>query len=310
MASAPRHRPKQQARSIQSVASSTADKKSLASTKPNSKPPSLPRRLLFPQLSPDADLPPLLLSPSASPELNAELYDFLAIALRAHVNPWWTKITRYDKEFLPQITHVLTSVFRTLETRLISTDFSPLVFRDLPTLLNQHYVDYRIAQSKLHTSYASGGAANLAQLFHQMQPHMAVTAEGRVDEAYLRQAVDHILKACLPEEDYEPESERYIIREIIVKVLLSVVPRLTQPWFIHKTTLDLMGPDTKREDSPKVCSPALGTLSRRLICLMCLTAYRTRFGRKWTSFFTAQGVISFVVPICGHTFPVGYSFHL
>ena len=307
MSSIARPRLKQQSRSVQSITSSNAEKKSVTSTKPNSKPPSLPRRLLFPQLSPDLDLPPLLLSPSASPELNAELYDFLAIALRAHVNPWWTKITRYDKEFLPQITHVLTSVFRTLETRLISTDFSPLVFRDLPTLLNQHYVDYRIAHSKLHTSYASGGAANTAQLFHQMQPHMAVTPDGQVDEAYLRQAVDHILKAILPEEDYEPEAERYIIREIVVKILVGVVPRLTQPWFIHKTILDLMGPDTKRDNSPKVRSPAFNVGLAWFFCLNYLIVNRGTFGGECPSFVGTQDAISFVVPVVSHTFLVGYS---
>ncbi|EIW64865.1 uncharacterized protein TRAVEDRAFT_33600 [Trametes versicolor FP-101664 SS1] len=209
---------------------------------PPAKPVTLAKRLLFPGLPADTDLPPLLVSPAASPELNVELYDFVALALRAYVNPWWTKITRYDKEFLPEINRILTVVFRALETRLVVTDLSPLVFRDLPTLLTQHWTDYRNAEAKLHTSYASGGAASLPQLFHQMQPHMAVSAEGVIDPVYVRQAVDHILKSCLPPDDYEPETERYIVREVVLKVLVgSVLPRVTQPWFVHKTILDLMG---------------------------------------------------------------------
>ncbi|KAI0336012.1 hypothetical protein GY45DRAFT_1350311 [Cubamyces sp. BRFM 1775] len=235
-------------RSIQSVASSSHDKSVLSTRPPQAKPVTLPKRLLFPSLPPDADLPPLLASPAAAPELNAELYDFIALALRAYVNPWWTKITRYDKEFLPEITRILTYVLRALETRLVATDLSPLVFRDLPALLNQHWIDYRNAHAKLHTSYAAGGAATLPQLFHQMQPHMAVSPEGVIDVVYVRQAVDHILKACLPPEDYEPETERYIVREVILKVLVgSVLPRVTQPWFIHKIILDLMGPEKLAE---------------------------------------------------------------
>ncbi|KAL1952159.1 hypothetical protein VTO73DRAFT_1308 [Trametes versicolor] len=233
-------------RSIQSVASSTQskDKSLLSHRPPPAKPVTLAKRLLFPGLPADTDLPPLLVSPAASPELNVELYDFVALALRAYVNPWWTKITRYDKEFLPEINRILTVVFRALETRLVATDLSPLVFRDLPTLLTQHWTDYRNAHAKLHTSYASGGAASLPQLFHQMQPHMAVSAEGVIDPVYVRQAVDHILKSCLPPEDYEPETERYIVREVVLKVLVgSVLPRVTQPWFVHKTILDLMGPE-------------------------------------------------------------------
>ena len=242
-------------RSIQSVSSSIAEQSPLRTRNAPAKPATLAKRILFPALPPDADLPPLLLSPEAHPELNAELYDFVALALRAFVNSWWTKITRYDKEFLPEITRVLTVVVRALEVRLLATDLSPLVFRDIPTLLTQHWTDYRNAQAKLHTSYASGGAASLAQLFHQMQPHMAVSAEGVVDPVYVRQAVDHVLKTLLPPEDYEPETERYIIREIILKVLVgSVLPRITQPWFIHKLILDQLGPEKAANIMPEVCA--------------------------------------------------------
>lgn len=48
----------------------------------------LHRRLLFPGLPASSPIPPLL--PDASPELNAELYDFIALALRAYVHPWWS----------------------------------------------------------------------------------------------------------------------------------------------------------------------------------------------------------------------------
>ncbi|KAI1797696.1 PXA domain-containing protein [Ganoderma leucocontextum] len=232
-------------RSIQSLASSTAENKSSPSNRPSpAKHITLAKRILFPALPADADLPPLLLSPAAALELNPELYDFIALTLRAYVNTWWTKITRYDKEFLPQIVRILTVVIRNIESRLLAADLSPLVFRDLPTLLTQHWFDYRNAHAKLHTSYAAGGAASLPQLFHHLQPHMAVSADGVVDQVYVRQAVDHILKVCLPPEDYAPETERYIVREIILKVLVdSVLPRLTQPWFIHKLILDQLGPE-------------------------------------------------------------------
>lgn len=236
-------RRQQTARSI----ASTSSEKHIPQAKPP-KPVTLAKRLLFPNLPADADLPPLLLSPSVPPELNKELYDFIAIALRAYVHPWWTKITRYDKEFLPAITRVLTAVIHTIEARLTRTDLSPLLLRDFPILLNQHVVDYRNASSKLHSSYAAGGVAGLPQLFHQMQPHMALSVDGRVEEVYIRQVVDEVLRACLPPEDYDPESERYIVREIIVKVVLDgVIPRVTEPWFIHQSILNLLGPEKNKE---------------------------------------------------------------
>ncbi|CDO72418.1 hypothetical protein BN946_scf184977.g117 [Trametes cinnabarina] len=73
---------------------------------------------------------------------------------------------------------------------------------------------------------------------------MAVSPDGLIDIVYLRQAVDHVLKYSLPPQDYQPETERYIIREVVLNVLAaSVLPRLTQPWFIHKIILDLLGPE-------------------------------------------------------------------
>ncbi|KAF9454917.1 hypothetical protein P691DRAFT_654969 [Macrolepiota fuliginosa MF-IS2] len=203
---------------------------------------SLARRLLFPNHS--GDLPPLLTAPNVPPELQAELYDFIALALRAYVSPWWTKLTRYDKEFLPQIARTLTAVIRALESRVLALDLSALVFHHTPTILTQHYHDYRNAASKLSSSYATGGAASLPQLFHHLQPHIALSADGKIDLEYYRQIVDHILKACLPPEDYAPDVERVIVREVIVKVLVDdVIPKVTQPWFIQKAILDVLASD-------------------------------------------------------------------
>ncbi|KAK0465361.1 PXA domain-containing protein [Desarmillaria tabescens] len=204
-------------------------------------PVSLARRLLFPSL-PNNDLPLLLVSP-VPPELTAELYDFIALALRAFVNPWWTKITRYDKEFLPDITRILTAVVRALEERVLATDFPSVICRDIPVILTQHYTDYRNASSKIATAYAAGGALSMDQLFHQFQPHMALSPDGQLDRDYIRQILDHILKACLPSEDFEPEAERLIVREIILKIVVKdVIPKIVQPWFIQKTILDFLGP--------------------------------------------------------------------
>lgn len=219
-----------------SIASGASDKRSR--TKGSAGPIPLAKRLLFPHLTTNA-LPPLLLTPSRPSELDDELYDFIALALRAFVNPWWTKITRYDKEFLPDITRILTHVLRVLEARMLAADAAPLLLHDLPLLVTQHIRDYRDAERKARSAYASGGALSLSQLFHQLQPHLAVTPEGGVHDEYFRQVVDQILKAVLPAKDYAPEAERFIVREIIVKIVANdILPRVTQPWFINKVILD------------------------------------------------------------------------
>ncbi|KAJ7655071.1 PXA domain-containing protein [Mycena polygramma] len=239
---------------------------------------SLSKRLLFPAW-PSNDLPPLFAAPTTPPELTAEVYDFVALALRAFVNPWWTKITRYDKEFLPDITRILTHVVRALEARVQDADFAPLVFRDVPLILTQHYRDYRNAASKLSTSYASGGALSLPVLLHGLQPHMAVSSDGTIDPDYMRQIVDHILKACLPEEDYAPETQRFVIREIVLKILLNdVLPKITQPWFIQKTILDLLGEEDVVLTKSRPLSPPASAFSFHTLIVVVLSAIQALSG--------------------------------
>ncbi|KAF8527857.1 PXA domain-containing protein [Hysterangium stoloniferum] len=212
-------------------------------------PVSLPKRLLFPHLPTGSELPSLL--SADDPELNAELYDFLALALRGFVSPWWLKISRYDKEFLPEITRVVAVFLRSVEARLSIADVSSLIFKYIPTIVSQHYADYRNAASKVGTSYATGGASALPQIFHHLQPHMAVSSDGHWDETYIRQAVEHVMKTCLPQQDWDAEVERTIVREIVTKVVLGAAfIKLTQPWFIHKIALDLLGPPSTPTTTP------------------------------------------------------------
>ncbi|KAJ6574886.1 PXA domain-containing protein [Mycena capillaripes] len=253
---------------------------SFTSTKSAFAKASLSKRLLFPTW-PSNDLPPLFAAPATPPELTTEVYDFVALALRAFVNPWWTKISRYDKEFLPDITRILTHVVRVLEARVQDTDLAPLVFRDVPVIITQHYRDYRNAESKLSTSYASGAALSLPVLFHGLQPHMAVTSDGTIDPEYMRQIVDHILKACLPEEDYAPEPERFVIREIVLKILLKdVIPKITQPWFIQKTILDFLGQEDVLLTSTKArpASPPASAFSFHTLIVVFLSAIQALSG--------------------------------
>jgi hypothetical protein len=56
-------------------------------------------------------------------------------------------------------------------------------------------------------------------LFHGQQQHVGVSLDGKIDQVYVRAAVDVVLKACLSPEDWEAEAERYLIREMIVKTV-------------------------------------------------------------------------------------------
>jgi len=228
--------------STRSISSTTA-----ASTKPGHI--ALHRRLLFPHLPASSPVPALLRN--ASPELNAELYDLLALALRAHITPWWSKITRYDRDFIPQVAAILSHVLRVFEERVVEADLTDVLFRALPIVLTQHYEDYRAAEDKVGTSYAAGGAMDVPQLFHQLQGHMAIDAEGHIDPSYIRHTLDHVLEACLPAEDFESDAEHAIVREVIAKVVMNdIAPLLVQPWFIHKIVLGVLRPGSEKSQTP------------------------------------------------------------
>ena len=201
--------------------------------------PSLAKRLL----SPNDPLPLLLSSPNAHPELTPELYDFIALALRAYVSPWWSRISRYDKDFVPHITRIIVHVVGVIDARIQNLDINALVFHDVPVILTQHIRDYRTAQAKVATSYAAGGSLSLPALFAHLQPHTAVLSDGSIDADYYRQVIDVVLRVCMPPEEYEPEVERDIVAEVILKVLVNdIIPKLSQPWFIHQSILSLLPP--------------------------------------------------------------------
>jgi hypothetical protein len=229
---------------------------SATSAGPTSSATHLARRLLNPPSRLDAPLPPIILPPSPSTEnlsddvwkLNEEICDLIALVLRGYIASWYHKLSPNDKEFLPEISVVIITVIRGIHQRIQSADLGCLFLNDIPALVIQHYRDYRLAREKIHTSYASGTPQEsdpqtaLVHMFHNIQSHLAVKPDGQVEDMYLRQAVDHVLKSCLPPQDWASEIERSIIREVIVTpVLGGMIPRISQPWFLHSLALSLLG---------------------------------------------------------------------
>ncbi len=243
------------AQSSQSIHSATTNQPSQSLSTTKSIP--LAQRLLQPH-NPHAPLPPILRSHSSQhqdsiTQLNAELYDIIALSLRVYVSSWWhTQISPRDKSFLPQISLVIVHILQVLEQRVLAADLDKLIYHTIPILLVQHYRDYRTSVAKLHTSYASLELnASLPKIFRASQPHLGVDEYGTFNDIYLRQAIDHVLKACLPPDDYESELERSIVREILVKpVFGTVLSQVSQPSFLHSLALSLMAVQIPLEVSP------------------------------------------------------------
>ncbi|KAG8949945.1 hypothetical protein FRC03_000187, partial [Tulasnella sp. 419] len=148
--------------------------------------PTLAQRLLSP--TPSTPLPPILLRQSEGepiPEievLNSQIYHFLALALRAFVLPWWSKISGKDKDFLPQITAVVRHIVADIYSRVLGDEtFQPadlvgLLTVHIPHLIQQHYADYRHAERIVGTSCAGVSPnSSLPFVFHRLQAHVALS---------------------------------------------------------------------------------------------------------------------------------------
>ncbi|ORY75935.1 PXA domain-domain-containing protein [Leucosporidium creatinivorum] len=209
--------------------------------------PALHQRILYP--SPSGPRPPRILHSPAHATLDPLILDLLALICREHILTWYSSISRDpDRAFIQQVTSILIHVIQAVEVRLAHVDLVGLLVLDLPSLLERHFADWDQATEKANTGHAHN--FNRDNVFHLLQPHIAVSLsqaspggslEPKVDKTYLRALVDNLLRLLLPPEDYRAETERGIVREIIVNTILgSVFTRVAQPWFLHSAIAKIL----------------------------------------------------------------------
>lgn len=226
------------------------------------------RRMLYPG---PADRAPQILQTPGCEQVDTELYNLLALVCRGLITPWYSKISK-DRAFFLEIVRVASHVFRQLEARLVEIDgdehsekaqqrVSPsapqkidktrLMFDTLPSILERHIQDYHTAKERSKSAYSSGasaqdGLSSLEVYFHSLQPHSAITTHTSPDQAsperlpptinadYIRAAIEALLEALMPNEDFQADTERSVVREVIVGIVLEgVFRKVAQPWFIY-----------------------------------------------------------------------------
>lgn len=211
----------------------------------------LHKRLFFPS----TPVPPLFLSPSLSQYCDDPFYQLLALVARGHILPWYSRLTR-DRTFLYQVARIITHVVQIIEQRVSILDIPALLASNIPLILTRHYRDARTAKEAEGTTY-SGAGLTYPQLFHSLQPHPGMAIDppsgsklGIVEPPYLSNLVDGILSICLPLDDAAAETERAVVREVIVYVVLAgVFGKVAQPWFIHQQIVKALKP-SKVEEKP------------------------------------------------------------
>ncbi|PWY98549.1 hypothetical protein BCV70DRAFT_227887 [Testicularia cyperi] len=196
------------------------------------------RRILFQNFAPSQEVPQI--TPDAS--LDHEIYLLLAYLLRETVLPWYSKLTP-DRELLTQIVNIIVDIVHTLLQRLSTTQnpadpplasIHRLLSLELPLILQQHYVDFRQAQHKAGSVWAPLVSA---QLFHSSSPHPGIHTDdlgldGRIELDYLRIAVLALLSSVLPADEFAPDTEKFVVRDVLVTVLRGALGKPTRPWFV------------------------------------------------------------------------------
>jgi hypothetical protein len=188
----------------------------------------------------------MTISFSSSPLVSAELGELFAALLHHNISPWYEGGISDDPDFPARLLEVLAFACGELERRLLRVDWVALLCRDVPGVLTRHLADYRRCVGSVGTSYAGVQGGVVEDLFHGLQPHLALQPgisgfgagagagaggeEVVAEEEYMRQIVDLLMELLVPQEELQSDCVRYLLREILIsggfKVLLD---SLTDP---------------------------------------------------------------------------------
>ncbi|KAG0128243.1 PXA domain protein [Tuber indicum] len=199
------------------------------------------RRVLCYHAPPFTPLEQLLPALTSSPEVDLELYAFLAIIFRDFIYSWYSKITT-DNAFADEIIAVVAHCSRAIEERVRKVDLEALFLDEIPSFIENHVQDYRLALSR-HSTPLSPHLA-VREIFHNFQPHPALSSSPDSEKLYLKLVSSGILAVLLPTEDLESDCERSLVREVLSEMVLwNAVDRLSEPHIIHEiitNTLELL----------------------------------------------------------------------
>ncbi|KAG0240799.1 RNA recognition motif-containing protein [Actinomortierella wolfii] len=236
-------------------------------------------RILFPRhVQLREPIPRMLKTPR--PALDEEAYHFLAFLVRDFIQTWYSAIST-DPDFVSSVVNVVIHIAHELERRCQEVDWVELLLIDVPVVLKKHYKDYRQATQTFGTAYAPN--QTLESIFHGLQPHFALSDGQESEIEYLRQLSDELLRVLPPEDEYESDLVRWLVREILACIVLrSLVELLTEPDMINyiiNTLLSSFGPlDAEYEELIKA---ARDEAQSKENFMLSMAALRPKASVKW-----------------------------
>jgi hypothetical protein len=170
---------------------------------------------------------------TSSPLVDLELHPLLSYIIRDFIANWFTSISG-DEELLLEFIKSLSILVRNMEFRLCKVDWVAFLTKDFPEALRIHLSDFKRCKERLNSSYA--GSATLEELFHGLQPHIALSSEENEHE-YCRKIAEIFLESFFPPKEMDSDILRYLMREVMSEsVFISAFDALSEP----ETIFDLL----------------------------------------------------------------------
>ncbi|KAI5779205.1 PXA domain-containing protein [Peziza echinospora] len=154
------------------------------------------RRILRPQSSPSTPLEDILPALTSSPQVDVQLYAFLAYICRDFIFAWYSKITN-DRSFVDEVITVIAHTTRSLEQRTRQIDLEVLL------LMNFLHSWTTTCECVARHKTCLSPHLTLEESFHNLQPHPALGSSPESEKLYLKVLASGLLAVLLPPEDLQ-----------------------------------------------------------------------------------------------------------
>ncbi|KAJ4993828.1 PXA domain-containing protein [Stagonosporopsis vannaccii] len=208
----------------------------------------------------DELLPPL----TSSNDVDLQLYGIISVIIKEFVQTWYSKITP-DHVFINEVIQVIAHCTRALEQRLRKIDLESLLLDEVPGLLEEHLIAFRLARRQASSSQSLVSDPRL--IYHTLCPHPALSpvptdtmpttyVEQRESESAWRQLiVQGILAVLLPTDDLNNGCLRSLVAEIFAEMIMGngISGKACEGWLLWEAIgkiADILQTDPIEEEKP------------------------------------------------------------
>ncbi|KAJ4337443.1 hypothetical protein N0V95_008333 [Ascochyta clinopodiicola] len=208
----------------------------------------------------DELLPPL----TSSNEVDLQLYGIISVIIKEFVQTWYSKITP-DHVFVNEVIRVIAHCTRALEQRLRKVDLEGLLLDEIPGLLEEHVIAFRLA--KRQASCPQSLVSDPRLIYHALYPHPALSpvptdaapstyVEQRESESAWRQLIiQGVLTVLLPTDDLKNGCLRSLVAEIFAEMILGngISGKACEGWLLLEAIgriADILQTDHVQEKDP------------------------------------------------------------